>query len=128
MTFGVWLLTATVTSAALVVHVCPPKSTGSKAIVKLDLENTYTNQIQSVRAAVFLLNDEGKVVGQSTSWIIGGGKNKPALPANAKTTYNFIVPTGKPFTKAKLMVERVLLENGKLANALTEVQITDAKK
>jgi hypothetical protein len=75
-----------------------------------------------------LLNDEGKVVGQSTSWIIGGGKNKPALPANAKTTYNFIVPTGKPFTKAKLMVERVLLENGKLANALTEVQITDAKK
>jgi hypothetical protein len=68
------------------------------------------------------------VVGQSTSWIIGGGKDKPALESNAKTTYNFVVPTDKPFTKTKLMVERILLENGKLANTLTDVQITDAEK
>ena len=83
------------------------------------------NNIQSVRAAVFLLNDQGKVVGQSTSWIIGGSKDKPS---NAKTTYNFVVPTDKPFTKAKLMVERIVLENGKLGNALKDVQITDASK
>jgi hypothetical protein len=128
VTFGVWLLTATVASAGLVVQVGSPKTTGSKAVVKLDMENTYTSQIQSVRAAIFLLNDQGKVVGQSTSWIIGGGKNKPELAANAKTTYNFILPAGKPFTKAKLMVERILLENGKLANALTDVQIIDSAK
>jgi hypothetical protein len=33
------------------------KSTGSKAIVKLNLQNTYSEKIQSVRAVVFLLND-----------------------------------------------------------------------
>ena len=106
-----FLMTAIAAPAALVVQIAPPKMTGSKAIVKLDLQNTYTNKIQSVRAAVFLLNDQGKVVGQSTSWIIGGGKDKPALEPNAKTTYNFVVPTDKPFTKTRLMVERILLEN-----------------
>jgi len=124
----VLLLTAVVAPAALVVQIAPPKTTGSKVIVKLDLQNTYTNKIQSVRAAVFLLNDQGKVVGQSTSWIIGGGKDKPALDSNAKTTYNFLVPIDKPFTKAKLMVERILLENGSLGNALKDVQISDASK
>jgi len=122
------LVGATFVSAALVVQVDPPKTTGSKVIVKLDLQNTYTNKIQSVRAAAFLLNDQGKVVGQSTSWIIGGGKDKPPLESNAKTTYNFVVTTDKPFTKAKLLVERIVLENGKLANALKDVQITYALK
>src|SRR5665213_587120 len=122
------LVGATFVSAALVVQVDPPKTTCSKVIVKVDLQNTYTNKIQSVRAAAFLLNDQGKVVGQSTSWIIGGGKDKPPLESNAKTTYNFVVTTDKPFTKAKLLVERIVLENGKLANALKDVQITYALK
>ena len=125
---AVLLLVATASSAALVVQISPPKTTGSKVIVKLDMQNTYTNKIQSVRAAVFLLNDQGKVVGQSTSWIIGGGKDKPALDSNAKTTYNFLVSTDKPFTTTKLMVERIFLEDGKLANARTDVQITDLLK
>jgi hypothetical protein len=123
---GLWVLMATAAPAALVVHVAPPRSTGSKAIVKLELQNTYSEKIQSVRAAVFLLNDQGKVVGQSTSWIIGGSKDKPSLDSKAKTTYNFVITVGKPFTKAKLMVERILFENGRPANALKDVQIVYA--
>jgi hypothetical protein len=113
--------------AALSIQVAPPKTTGSKVVVKLDLQNTYsTNQITAVRAVVFLLDSENKVVGRSTSWVIGGGKDKPVLEANAKTTYNFLVPTDKPFTKAQVLVERIVLDNGKLANALKDVQITYA--
>jgi hypothetical protein len=113
--------------AELAIRVNPPKTTGSKVVVKLDLQNTYaTNQIIAVRAAVFLLDSENKVVGRSTSWVIGGGKDKPALEANAKTTYNFLVPTDKPFTKAQVLVERIVLDNGKLANAFKDVQITYA--
>ncbi|HVU09422.1 MAG TPA: hypothetical protein VHG89_12845 [Verrucomicrobiae bacterium] len=122
-----WLLSAIAVSAALVVQVAPPKNTGSKIIVKLNLQNTYSEKIQSVRAVIFLLNDQGKVVGQSTSWIIGGGKNKPSLDSNAKTTYNFVVTTDKPFTKTKLIITRMILDGGKLAS-LKDVQITDASK
>jgi hypothetical protein len=34
------------------------------------------------------------------------------------------VTTDKPFTKTKVMVNRLILENGKLANTLKDVQIT----
>jgi hypothetical protein len=112
-------------AAALVVQVEPPKFTGSKAIVKLELQNTYTNKIQSVRAAMFLIDSQGKVVGQLTSWVIGGGKDKPPLESNAKTTYNFVIATDKPFTKTKLIVTRILLDGGKLVS-LKDVQIQSA--
>lgn len=125
MVAWMWLLVISA-PAALVVQVAPPKSTGSRAIVKLDLQNTYDVKIQSVRAVAFLINDQGKVVGQLASWIIGGGgKEKRALDPNAKTTYNFVVTTDKPFVKAKLIVTRVLLDDGKLGN-LQEVQIQDS--
>ncbi len=120
-----WLLASTA-PAALMVQVAPPKSTGTKAIVKLDLQNTYSGKIKSVRAVMFLVNDQGKVVGQTASWIIGGGKDKPALAPSAKTTYNFLVPADKPFTKSKLIISRIIMEDGKLGNVQKDVQIQAA--
>jgi DNA gyrase inhibitor GyrI len=58
------------------------------------------------------------------NWIIGGTKDKPGLAPDRKTTYDFVVTTDKPFTKTKVMVNRLILENGKLANTLKDVQIT----
>ncbi len=118
---GLWQLAITA-PAALVVQVAPPKSTGSMAIVKMDLQNTYSEKIQGARAAMFLINDQGKVVGQLAKWIIGGGKDTKALDATAKTSYNFVVATDKPFVKAKLIVTQILLDGGKPAS-LKEVQI-----
>lgn len=112
--------------AALVIQVSPPKSIGTKAIVKLDLQNTYSEKIKSVRAVMFLVNDQGKVVGQETSWIIGGGKDKPGLAPSAKATYNFLVPADKPFTKNKLIISRIVMENGKLGNVQQDAQIQAA--
>jgi hypothetical protein len=56
-----WLIVATVASAALMVKVAPPKTTGGRTIIQLDLKNTFTNNIESVRAVVFLLDDQGKM-------------------------------------------------------------------
>lgn len=127
LTGVLWLAVSIAAPAALVVQVAPPKTTGSKVIVKLDLQNTYSENIESVRAVIFLIDDQGKVVGQSTSWIIGGSKDKPVLAPAAKTIYNFVVPTDKPFTKTKLIVTRIVLDGGKMAS-LNDVQISDASK
>ena len=85
--------------------------------MKMELQNTFTNVIESARAVVFLLDDIGKVVGQETRWIIGGSKGKPTLPPDAKTTFNFVVQSTKPFVKTKIVVTRLVLEGGRVADA-----------
>jgi len=115
-------------SADLTVKVGPPKTYGQKTIVKMELRNTFTNAVESARAVVFLLDDNGKVVGQETRWIIGGTKDRPSLAPDAKTTFNFVVQTTKPFTKSKITVTRIVLEGGKLADVNTDVQIESAAK
>src|SRR2546427_659752 len=77
------LNTSAFANAALVVTVDQPKISGSKAVVTLTMKNTLTEQIESARAAVFLLDEQGKMVVQSTKWVIGSGPNnaKSALPS-----------------------------------------------
>ena len=118
-----WLLLLAMSApAALVLQVAPPKSTGSTAIVKVDLQNTFSEKIQGARAAMFLINDQGKVVGQLAKWIIGGGKDTKPLESDAETSYSFVIATDKPFVKAKLIVTRILLAGDKPAS-LKDVQI-----
>src|SRR5205823_7436525 len=92
-----------------------------KTIVKIDMRNTFTNRIESARVVVFLLDDNGKVVGQETRWIIGGTKERPALAPDAKMTFNFVVQANKPFTKTKVTVTRLVLEGGKAADVNKDV-------
>jgi|ERR1041385_58211 hypothetical protein len=102
--------------AELIVKADEPKTTGNKTVIKLTLKNTFQERIESVRATVFLLDDQGKVAGQGVKWIIGGTKDKPPLAADATTTYNFVITSDKPFTKAKVTLNRIVLEGGKLAD------------
>jgi hypothetical protein len=124
-----WLMTATVTPAALVVIVFPPKTTGSKAVVKLELQNTFSRNIQSARAVCFLLDDQGQMVGQSTKWVIG--QNKTSLAAGATNTFNFVITSPQSFTTtnltAKISFSRVVLDGGNLADPKTDVQIGNSK-
>jgi hypothetical protein len=113
---------ASLSHANLVVKVDEPKTTGSKAVIKLEMKNTFTETIESARAVIFLLDDQGKVVGQMTRWVIGGTKDKPALAADAKTTFNFVVPTDKPFTRTKVSFNRVVLEGGKSVDVSKSVE------
>src|SRR5437016_9901640 len=110
------ILTITLISSLSVAHANllvtdnEPKTTSGKAVIKLEMKNTFKAKIESARAVVFLFDDQGKVVGQMTHWVIGGTKDKPPLAPDAKTTFSFVVPTDKPFTKTKVSFNRVILE------------------
>src|SRR3989442_16028477 len=71
------LTTGDMAHAALTLKVAEPKTYGQKTIVKMELRNTFTNTVESARAVLFLLDDNGKVVGQETRWMIGGTKDMP---------------------------------------------------
>ena len=122
------LFCAATAHAALTLKVVEPKMYGQKTVVKLDLGNTFTNTVESVRAVLFLLDDNGKVVGQETRWIIGGTKDRPPLAPDSKTTFNFVVQANKPFTKTKVTVTRLVLEGGRLADVNKEVEVESARK
>ena len=111
--------------AELTVSVGQSNNTPASAIIPLKVKNTFKEKITSARASVFLLNDEGKVVGQSTKWIIGGTKEAPPLAPNASTTYNFVIHTDKPFTKTKVNVGRLILEGGKVVDPRKNVVIQE---
>src|SRR5262245_2625388 len=112
-----------VANGALTLKIAEPKTYGQKTILKMDLQNTFTNSIESVRAAVFLLDDSGKIVGQETRWIVGGTKERPGLAPMARTTFHFVVQSTKPFSKTKVTVTRIILEGGTLANVYRDVQM-----
>src|SRR5437867_3249610 len=121
------LVTPLSVNANLVVKVREPKVTGNKAIIKLELKNTFTEKIESARAVVFLLDDQGKMVAQSTKWVIGGTKERPALAAGATNAFHFVVASDKPFAStnltAKVQFNRLVLVGGKLADVSKSVHV-----
>ena len=118
-------------SAQLAVAVSPVKVTGSKAVVPLALKNNFTEKIESARAVVFLLDEQGKMAGQATRWVIGGS-NTNWLAAGATNAFHFVLTSAKPFTTtnltAKVTFSRVVMEGGKLADMTKAVQIKNAAK
>ena len=130
------LFAALTAHAQLAVTVSPVKVTGQKAIVPLALKNNLTENIESARAAVFLLDDQGKMAGQSTKWVIGGTKDKPGLAAGATNVFHFVIPLaegnsrqfGSTNLAAKIQFNRVVLEGGKLADVTKDVSVTPATK
>ena len=117
-----------VANAELLVKVAPPKTTGSKVVVKLDLKNTFDEEIESAKAAVFLLDEHGKMVGQATRWVIGGTKDRAALESKGETTFNFVITSSQPFATTNLTANvsfsRVILNGGKPANVIRDVSVT----
>lgn len=124
-----WFCTSTA-DAALNVTVFPPKVTGQKADVPLLFKNDLNENVRSARAVVFLLDGQGKVVAQGTKWIIGGIASSPGLPVGGTNAFHFVVEATKPFTHtdltAKVTINRVVLENGKLADVNKDVQVKPA--
>lgn len=119
-------------SAQLAVTVTPPKAIGQKAIVTLAMTNNLADKVESARAVCFLLDAQGRMVGQSSRWVIGGTKERHALETKQGTTFNFVVNSPQPFTTtnltAKISFSRVVLDGGKLANPHDDVVIEPQKK
>lgn len=117
-----------VAAAQVAVTVSQPKVTGQKAVVELTLKNNLTNGVQSARAICLLLDEQGKMVGQSTKWVIG--QNKKVLEANGEAKFNFVITSPQPLVSsnltAKVMFSKVNLDNGKMADVRQVVQVMPA--
>ena len=116
--------------AQLTVVVSPPRITGTKAMVPLSISNGLSEKVESARAAVFLVDQDGKMIAQGTQWVIGGDKDKTGLAAGATNIFHFVVTTDKPITTtnltAKVNINRVVLEGGKLADLRRDVNVLPA--
>jgi len=95
------------------------------------MKNNLASKVESARAVCFLLDDQGKMIGQSTQWVIGGTKDRPALEPKTETTFNFVITNPQLFTTTNLTVKvsfsRVVLEAGKVADVNKDVQIQNAR-
>jgi hypothetical protein len=122
---------ALTTQAQLAVTVSPPKIADQKAVVELRMKNDFAAKVESARAICFLLDEQGKMVGESSRWVIGGTKNRPALEPKKETSFNFVITSSQPFATtnltAKVSFSRVVLEGNKLADPKTDVQIQNDK-
>lgn len=123
----IFLLASLTAQAQLVVIVGPPKITGQKAVVPLVMQNHSAQKIESARASVFLLDEKGKMFGQSTKWVIGGTKDMPSLAPGSTNTFYFVLTAEKPITTtnltAKAVFNRVILEGGKIGDPAKDVKI-----
>lgn len=128
--FCLCLLATLEVQAQLAVVVSQPKVTGQKAVVELSLKNNLTNEVESARAICLLLDQQGKMVGQSTKWVIG--QNKKALEPNAEAKYNFVITSPHPLVSsnltAQVMFSQVNLDNGKVADVRQTVEVVPADK
>jgi hypothetical protein len=81
---------------------------------------------------VFLLDEQGKMIGQMTKWVIGGTKDKPGLEPDKETTFNFVVQSPKPLIPtnltAKVTFNQLILQSGKLADPIKDVKIETSKE
>ncbi|MBI1178450.1 hypothetical protein GC207_13530 [bacterium] len=130
--FAFGLLTTATVNAQLAATLSPIKSAGQKAVVPLALKNEFKEKIETARAVCFLLDDQGKVVGQSTRWIIGGKKSRPPMKPNSTNTFNFVVSLATPHPSTNLTatvkVTRLVLEHGRTVDPNREVIIKPAEK
>jgi hypothetical protein len=118
--------------AQLVVRVSPVKITGQIVVLPLAMKNGLSEKIESARAVVFLLDEKGKMVGQTTKWVIGGTKDKSGLEPKNEAAYNFVVQSAAPLVTtnltAKVAINRLILQGGKLADPIQDVKIENETK
>jgi hypothetical protein len=125
-TFFIVLLSLIV-HAQLEVTILPVKVTGPKAIIPLAITNNLAETVQYTRAICFLMNEQGKMVGQSSKWVIGGTKDRMPLESKNGATFNFVITSPQPFTTtnltAKVSFTRIVLADGQVADVNKTVKM-----
>jgi hypothetical protein len=116
--------------AQLIVTIAPVNVIGQKAIVPLFMTNNLAEAVVSARAVCFLLDTQGKMLGQSTKWVIGGTKDRSALQPKTGTTFNFVITSPQPFTAtnftAKVSFSSMTIEGGRRADVRQNVVVSSA--
>ena len=115
-------------NAQVEIRLTETKQVGQKALVKMELNNGYSQALKGARVSVFMMDEEGKVVGQKAQWIVGGDdatktdSQNSALESGKKNEYAVAVNTlrgqtedEEPF-KARITFSRLILNDGTLLN------------
>jgi hypothetical protein len=116
-------------NAALNITVFPVKVIGQKVDVPLGIKNDLNESVQSVRAVLFLLDNHGTVVAQGTKWLIGGNEAHPGMPSGGTNTFHFVLnleqrkSVAATNLTAKVTINRVLFEGGRMADVTKDVKI-----
>jgi hypothetical protein len=79
VTVIVSLLWAVALSAQIEVSVSSIESQSNKSVVRLEASHQFTKDVKDARAWVFLLDADGKVVGNQAHWIIGGDSSAKVI-------------------------------------------------
>jgi len=128
---SLFLLCALAAHAQLAVTVSPVKITGQRVIVPLALTNNLPQSVEAARVMCVVLNEQGKMVGQTAKWVICGFQGH-SLSSRAGTTYNFVITSPQPLMttnlSAKIVVNRVVLERDQIANPNQIVNVTSSTK
>ena len=103
--------------ANLEVSVASLEGSSNKTLVELDTKNTFDQGIKDARAWVFLMDADGKVVGNQAQWIIGGdsSQKEPLKSEDSQTFKVAITTTSKP-TAAKVTFSKIILADGTKVN------------
>src|SRR5262245_13076362 len=101
-----------------------PTEPPSTSVIQLKMRNKFSQPIASVRATICLMDEAGKVVGQKTQWVIGGIKDRPSLQPDKVVTYNFVVGMERPYASSKVIFNRIILADGKLADPRQDVELS----
>jgi hypothetical protein len=130
LVFSCSVFCAVAAPAQLVVTVAQPKVVGQKAVVPVELKNNLSEPIQSARAVCFLSDEQGKVLGRSGQWVIGGMKGRPSLAPGTTNVFYFVITADKSFASTNLTADvqfsRVVLEGNRLADVTKQVSVTRA--
>lgn len=131
----VFLVCGVAVNAELWVTVSPPKIVGQKVVVSLTMSNGLSETLESARAAVFLFDGQGKAVGRSARWVVGGqgepGFNSSLRPGGTNA-FHFVVASERPLASsnltAKVSFVRALLSGGKAVDVAKEIIIKESLK
>lgn len=130
--FSLALFLPMLATAQLIVTVLPPKVIAQKTVVELQMTNDLPHTIESARAICFLLDDQGKMVGQASHWVVGGTKDRPLLLPKNGTTFSFVITTPQPLMAtnltARVAFTRLILAGGKVADPKTDTIINPSQK
>ena len=104
--------------AQLLVRYELPQITGDLAVVRISLQNKSKEDVEAARAVAFLINSEGKIIGQSTRWVIGGDVTT-ILHADTTNFFSFVIPVeekaGTNFS-TRITFTRLVFAGGRVAN------------
>lgn len=103
MLFVVLSSCATIPCAAeLAIQVGDLKQGGQKCLIPVEFKNNYKEKVKGARAQAFVIDAQGKVIGRSVKWAIGGYEKRPGLEPGKTAKFHFVIEAKRVYSKEEL--------------------------